>query len=407
MGLFSFLFGQRSSAPRASSVLSCPHCSSYVILDTETTGLNPSSDRIIQISAIRYDPDGVPVDRYNTYVNPGIPIPARATSINGITNRMVSVAPSIERIRDKFFAFLDDSLIVGYNANFDLKFLRFAFCEDFSDWRYVDALEVARSTLSMPDYKLESVATRIGFAPRGAYHDAFTDCEAVAAILRHIGEDLNCWVKIFEPALYRDYQSGGSGGMIPLDDKQAREGHKLWTQGENERIDGNIEDALRLYDKARDVGYKYPYIYESYAKAYRKLKDYENEIRVLDEAIQTFDGPDAQVFVTRRARVDELIAAQEKREAAALQKALERERKAEARRREKEEEVARPKKSVGRPVAQCDDNGAVIREFETVASAAQSLGISAKCIRDAACGRQKHAAGYCWKYISPDIPDGE
>lgn len=48
--------------PRSSSVVSCPYSSSYVILDTETTGLNPSSDKIIQLSAIKYDPSGTPID---------------------------------------------------------------------------------------------------------------------------------------------------------------------------------------------------------------------------------------------------------------------------------------------------------------------------------------------------------
>lgn len=47
-----------------------------------------------------------------------------------------------------------------------------------------------------------------------------------------------------------------------------------------------------------------------------------------------------------------------------------------------------------------DENGNVIKEFETVAAAAQEVGVNAKGIRDAANGIQKRAGGYCWKYNS-------
>ncbi len=110
---------------------------------------------------------------------------------------MVSNAPRAEDIRDDFLSFLEEKLIVGYNVNFDLRFLYYAFGDIFDEWGYVDALMMSREFLSMPDYKLETVASRIGFEPSGSFHDSFTDCEAVAAVLRHIGEDLDSWNKVF------------------------------------------------------------------------------------------------------------------------------------------------------------------------------------------------------------------
>lgn len=64
------------------------------------------------------------------------------------------------------------------------------------------------------------------------------------------------------------------------------EGYPFWEEGEKERKNGNIEKAIELFDKARCNGYNAPVLYESYAKAYRKLKDYDNEIAILNEAIE-------------------------------------------------------------------------------------------------------------------------
>lgn len=408
MGLFSFLFRQKTQITYTSSVSSCSHSTPYVILDTETTGLNPSSDKIIQISAIKYNPSGAPTDVYNTYLNPGCPIPPRASSINGITDKMVSAAPKAEQIRDQFISFLGDTLIVGYNVKFDLKFLDNTFNEVFAGREYVDALEIARERLSMPDYKLGTVASCIGFKPNASFHNALTDCEAVAAILRYIGEDLSHRTRIFNTlssCAKQRSQSVYSAPSPSLADRQFEQGYRLWSHGEAERINGNIDAAFELYDKARDVGYKYPCVYESYAKGYRKLKDYEKEIMILDEAIQLFNGPEVEDFVTRKERAQALMDAQKERDAAAVQKALDKEQKAELRRKKKEEEAAKPKKSCKRAVIQYSDDGMIIKEFESVASAAQESGVSPKSIRDAANGVQKHAGGFCWRYA--DVVDDD
>jgi tetratricopeptide (TPR) repeat protein len=62
-----------------------------------------------------------------------------------------------------------------------------------------------------------------------------------------------------------------------------RDGHHFWEFGEKLRLQGNIAEAISLFDKARENGYDAPVLYESYEKAYRKIKDYENEIAILME----------------------------------------------------------------------------------------------------------------------------
>ena len=188
MRLLPFSHETKAPTHRTSTVLSCTYSDSYVILDTETTGLNPSADKIIQLSAIKYNSTGVPIDFYNTYLNPGFSIPHSASKINGITDSMVANAPRAEQIRSDFLSFLGNTLIVGYNIIFDLRFLNHTFSGAFTGRSYVDVLSISRQLLFSPDYKLETVSSRIDFEPEQGFHDSFSDCEAVAAILHYLAE---------------------------------------------------------------------------------------------------------------------------------------------------------------------------------------------------------------------------
>ena len=394
MGLFSFLFSSKKSITRSPSVISCPHSSSYVIVDTETTGLSPTRDKIIQLSAIKYDTAGRPIDFYNTYLNPGCHIPDNVSQINGITDNMVANAPSSDQVRNDFIAFIGDSLIVGYNTKFDLNFLNNTFTSSFKKLVYVDVLSIARKTLSMPNYKLETVASHMGFRPASSFHDSFTDCEAVAFILHHIKEDLNWWIEVFQ-SHEEDSNRTQQAGII------LNKGYEYWRKGEDERISGNLEKAFELFDMALEADYVYPFVYESYAKAYRKLKDYENEIRILDEAIHRIPASEIGYLIVRKSRAKELMLAAKKKEEDRLQKALLREQKV-LQRKEKEELKSSQPKSSKRKIYQCADDGTILKQFESVTAASQECGISTKCIRDAAIGKQKHAGGVCWKYAPID-----
>lgn len=66
-------------------------------------------------------------------------------------------------------------------------------------------------------------------------------------------------------------------------------------QGEVQRKSGNIYDAIKLFDEARYNGYSAPALYNSYTLAYRKVKDYENEVAILDEGITRIECSDLNV----------------------------------------------------------------------------------------------------------------
>lgn len=170
-------------------------------------------------------------------------------------------------------------------------------------------------------------------------------------------------------------------------------GFSHWERAEKLRKEGRIEEAILLFDKARENGYNAPILYKSYATAYHSLKDYDNEIVVLDEAILRM--PEYKgTWEARQNKALKLLYDRQTAKRKAEEKAMKRSENEE----KKKQAASAPKHSRGRSINQLDEAGNVIKAFDTVASAAREIGISPKSIRDAANGVQKHAGGYRWAY---------
>ncbi|WP_419739767.1 exonuclease domain-containing protein [Ruegeria sp.] len=97
----------------------------FVVFDTETTGLLPHKDEIVQIGAVRVVKGRiVEGERFDMLVNPGIPIPAASTKVHKVSDQMVQGAPEIGEAGRIFHQFARDAVIVAHNAPFDMAFLR-------------------------------------------------------------------------------------------------------------------------------------------------------------------------------------------------------------------------------------------------------------------------------------------
>lgn len=161
----------------------------YVIIDFETTGLNPKTDRIIEVGALKVA-NGEIVDKYSTYVNPMKHITKKVTDLNGISDATVSDAPLENDIILELCEFLSSEILVGYNINFDLTFLNAATERHgigFIPGCTVDVLKLVRSSdLNLENHKLETVMKLIepDFIQK---HQAIEDCYSTKKILDYIG----------------------------------------------------------------------------------------------------------------------------------------------------------------------------------------------------------------------------
>lgn len=96
----------------------------FVVFDSETTGLDPQKDSVVQIGAVRIvNGRVIPSETFETLVNPGRSIPAQATSVHGINDSMVADAPDFDAVRRDFRAFAANAVLIAHNAPFDMAFL--------------------------------------------------------------------------------------------------------------------------------------------------------------------------------------------------------------------------------------------------------------------------------------------
>ncbi|HPM43139.1 MAG TPA: exonuclease domain-containing protein [Candidatus Omnitrophota bacterium] len=139
----------------------------FSIFDFETTGLYPyAGDKICEIGAIRVDYGGHVKEKFHTMVDPRRPISYGAYRVNGITDIMVRGQPTIEEVLPKFVSFIKDSVLVAYNAGFDLGFLEYAMADkadSLKSYHVIDALKLARRVFpGLERYNLGSVSHSLG-----------------------------------------------------------------------------------------------------------------------------------------------------------------------------------------------------------------------------------------------------
>lgn len=150
----------------------------FTVLDVETTGLYPHyGDKICEIGALRVSPDGRQ-KKFEVLIDPEKPISPGAFAVNRITEDMLKDKPKVHEVMDRFMDFIEDSVIVAYNAKFDIGFIEAALgerSEILSGARVVDALKLARGLFpSLKKYNLMSVAESLDVHPE-VEHRAMAD----------------------------------------------------------------------------------------------------------------------------------------------------------------------------------------------------------------------------------------
>lgn len=183
---------------KGKSIIALPR--EYVVIDTETTGLDFDYNDIIELSAVKCV-DGKPVDSLTSLIKPPLRTtyyPLRdngagetvsfyvdeyITNLTGITNEMLETAPDSSVVLPQFKAFIGDSILLAHNASFDVNFIYDALeknCGLVLDNDYIDTLRIARKVFpQLEHHRLSDIASACGIDQPEA-HRSEVDCMTTA-----------------------------------------------------------------------------------------------------------------------------------------------------------------------------------------------------------------------------------
>ncbi len=159
-----------------------------IVLDTETTGMNPDTgDRIVEIGCLELD-NHLPTGRtLQLYLNPEREIPADAIAIHGITNEFVKDKPIFAQVYMEFIEFIKGAKLVIHNAEFDMKFINWELKNVGHapiGWNMVlDTLGMARRKFPGSPANLDALCRRFGIDnSERNYHGALLDSQLLAEV---------------------------------------------------------------------------------------------------------------------------------------------------------------------------------------------------------------------------------
>ena len=166
---------------------------SYAVIDFETTGLSPAHGARPTEIAVVVVSGGEIVDRYQSLMNPGVPIPADIQAFTGINNAMVRQAPSIREVMTRAVQFADGRPLVAHNAAFDRKFWEASTASvrpRDSDTFLCSLLLARRLFPGTPNHKLATLVRSLGLPAAGRFHRALADAECTAHLFIRLQQEI-------------------------------------------------------------------------------------------------------------------------------------------------------------------------------------------------------------------------
>jgi DNA polymerase III epsilon subunit family exonuclease len=158
----------------------------FVVFDTETTGLSSERDRIVEIGAIKLR-NGRILARKSWLIKPDVPIPEHVQKIHGITPELVKDCPAAGRVLPEFLEFIRGALLLAHNARFDARFVSAELSRNriaAPDNPLLDSLPLFRAWFpDAPNHKLEDLAGYLE-VNAGPSHRALADAQRIVEIFR-------------------------------------------------------------------------------------------------------------------------------------------------------------------------------------------------------------------------------
>jgi DNA polymerase-3 subunit epsilon len=159
----------------------------FAIIDTETTGGNPSKDRVMEIAIIIHNGQRV-IEQYATLINPEAPIMPFVVSLTGISNDMVKDAPTFQEVAERIFQLTENKIFVAHNVRFDYGILRGEFKRIGVRFNRKQLCTVKLARQIIPGYKsysLGKICRDVGINI-DSRHRAFGDAEATAQLFEKL-----------------------------------------------------------------------------------------------------------------------------------------------------------------------------------------------------------------------------
>jgi DNA polymerase-3 subunit epsilon len=159
-----------------------------IVLDTETTGLDPAAGhRVVEVACLELT-SHIPTDRhFRRYVNPQREMPEDARAVHGLDDAFLAQQPLFADVVDDFLAFIGDAPLIIHNAQFDLKFLNAELARidrpPLEAARAVDTVALARARFPGAQASLDALCRRFGIDNSArTLHGALLDCELLAEV---------------------------------------------------------------------------------------------------------------------------------------------------------------------------------------------------------------------------------
>ena len=161
----------------------------YIVLDTETTGLDPDDGhKIIEIGCIEILNRNITNNTFHKYINPNREIDIEASKIHGLTNNFLRDKPLFEEVYSEFREYISDSPLIIHNAPFDIGFLKkehsvVSISDDFMNNEIIDSLKLARKISPGKKNTLDALCERYSVDNSDrTLHGALLDAKLLAFV---------------------------------------------------------------------------------------------------------------------------------------------------------------------------------------------------------------------------------
>jgi DNA polymerase III epsilon subunit family exonuclease len=283
----------------------------FVVLDTETTGLDHKTEKLLEIAAVKIE-NGEVVETFSALIKPSVPIRYSSFLIHNISEEMVADAPSIDEVLPQFLEFIGDLPYVAHNAIFDYSFINEAskalLGKRFKNHR-VDTFEMYRSVFpEEPSHGLSALLERFGFEST-VKHRALDDAMALAKVylpLRRLYEQKFSWqlsqIRNIQYLVERYLRVQRTAQILQAEMSDLKEIFKLYFQEGGKPVEATTGEIM-VSSYKRSYDYDESMVWPVLLEAGLAERAYKLNPRVLDKLLDNGslnEGQRDQIKASRR-----------------------------------------------------------------------------------------------------------